>query len=244
MSGEPEDDVARRWRWAEPGAVLLDGFHAVKHAVRFGARLRCVVAVDPEGTAGLAADLAPDVAAPLRESAVRVSARLLRELVSRPHPTAVAALADRPEPVAAGRVAPTVLLDNPRHLGNVGAVVRVVAGFGAAGVLTTGDMDPWHPQVVRSAAGLHFATGVARTGLERLPRGPLLALDAGGEDIRSVAIPDDAVLAFGSERRGLSERVWARADGVLSLPMRDGVSSYNLATSVAMVLFHWSTRAR
>jgi RNA methyltransferase, TrmH family len=132
-----------------------------------------------------------------------------------------------------------VVLDNPRHLGNVGAVVRLVAGAGAGGVITTGTADPWHPGAVRAAAGLHFATAVARLDPAELPPWPLYALDPAGDDIREVTIPSHALIAFGSERAGLSPTLRARATRLLALPMRPQVSSYNLATSVAMALFHW-----
>ena len=53
-------------------------------------------------------------------------------------------------------------------------------------------------------------------------------------------IPDNAVLAFGSERHGLSEEVREKATRIVRLPMRAKVSSYNLTTSVAMGLYHWA----
>lgn len=136
-----------------------------------------------------------------------------------------------------------MVLDHPRNLGNAGAVIRLAAGFGATGVVTIGPLDPWHPTVVRGGAGLHFATAVERLTADELPAGPLFALDPEGDDIRGVKLPDDAVLAFGSERSGLSAELRARTDHLLSLPMRPQVSSYNLATSVAMTLYHWSAGA-
>ena len=66
---------------------------------------------------------------------------------------------------------------------------------------------------------------------------PLLALDPEGEPISLPAIDPRRVLAFGTERDGLSDGLLARADGRISIPMRPGVSSLNLATSVAAVLF-------
>jgi TrmH family RNA methyltransferase len=133
--------------------------------------------------------------------------------------------------------APLVLLEDPRHFGNLGAVVRVAAAVEAAGVLTTGRQDPWDPVAVRGSAGLHFALPVAR--VERLPNSsrPLLALDPGGEELRPELVPPRALLAFGTERAGLSEELLERADARLRLPMREGVSSLNLATSVAAVLY-------
>jgi TrmH family RNA methyltransferase len=130
-----------------------------------------------------------------------------------------------------------VLLEDPRNMGNVGACVRVAAAAGAAAVLTTGENDPWLPDAVRGAAGLHFALPVA--AVESLPESdrPLLALDPDGEELRPGMLPPRAVLAFGTERHGISSELLDRADARVAIPMREGVSSLNLATSVAVVLF-------
>ncbi len=50
-------------------------------------------------------------------------------------------------------------------------------------------------------------------------------------------MPAAVVLAFGTERDGLTDELLARADMRLALPMRDGVSSLNLATAVSAVLY-------
>ncbi|MER6915193.1 TrmH family RNA methyltransferase [Streptomyces sp. NPDC000594] len=230
----------------EPETVLLDGFHALKHALRFGAEVRTALTSDREAVLALADDLAPDVRERVAGLLTEVPLETLRELVPRVHPTRVAALALRPDRTAnlgllteRPRRSPVVVLDNPRNLGNVGAVVRLAAGFGATGVVTTGDIDPWHPNAVRAGAGLHYATAVERLPGDGLPPGPLLVLDPEGEDIRSMTLPDDALLVFGSERHGVSPELRSRATRLLALPMRPQVSSYNLATSVAMALFHW-----
>ncbi|OXY93048.1 TrmH family RNA methyltransferase [Streptomyces diastatochromogenes] len=240
-------DPVIRWRESAGGAVLLDGFHALKHALRFGAQVPVAVTTDRRAALALADELAGDVRDTLDALLTEVPQETYASLVPRPHPTGVAALAVRPSREASlralahtPRTAPIVVLDNPRNLGNAGAVIRLAAGFGATGVVTTGTLDPWHPTVVRGGAGLHFATAVERLEVEELPAGPLFALDPEGDDIRGTKLPDDAVLAFGSERSGLSAELRARADHLLALPMRPQVSSYNLATSVAMTLYHWS----
>ena len=126
-----------------------------------------------------------------------------------------------------------MLLEDPRHLGNVGAAVRVAAAAGAAALLTTGAADPWDPAALRGAAGLHYALPVGRGD----PPGdrPLVALDPGGEE--ATALPAEATLAFGTERDGLSPALVARADLRVRIPMRAGVSSLNLATAVAVALY-------
>ncbi|MEU4801660.1 RNA methyltransferase [Actinosynnema sp. NPDC023587] len=220
--------------------VVLEGFHAVKHALRFGAVVEPLVVLDRDAAVAFARTHAPDLVEAFGR-AVEVDAAGFARVAGRPHPTGVAGVAARPVVDWAAVVpsSPLVLLDNPRNLGNFGAVVRVSAGLGARGVVSIGTVDPWHPTVVRGSAGLHFALPVARlAGPGELP-GEVIAFDADGEDLRGAHLPDDAVLAFGSERHGLSDAVRERADRVVSLPMRPKVSSYNLTTSVAMALYHW-----
>lgn len=246
-----EEELRALWRArsADPRWVLLVGLHPVKHALRFGAEVGPLVTDDPDRVLRLAATLAADVVPVLRDRLLPVDRATFGELAGGlaggSERTGVLALARRPEVVLPGqRSAPVVLLEDPRQLGNIGAVVRVVAGLGAAGVLTTGTVDPWHPAVLRGSAGLHFATMVARLTDQQCAglAGPVYALDVAGSAIRGMNIPDNAVLAFGSERRGLSVSLRQRADVLLALPMRSQVSSFNLATSVAMTLYHWVLR--
>lgn len=236
--------LVRRYRAArrDRGLVVLEGLHALKHALRFGAELLDAVASEPRELERLASELAPDVAAALLAQVAPVAPELLAELVPQAPRTGVVAIARRPAVdlaalLADPRPAPLVLLEDPRTMGNMGACVRVAAAADAAGVLTTGGNDPWHPDVVRGAAGLHFALPVA--ALEQPPDGdrPLLAIDPEGEELRPRELPRRAILAFGSERHGLSETLLARADARLRIPMRAGVSSLNLATAVAVALF-------
>lgn len=221
---------------------MLEGFHALKHALRFGADLQEAVAADPGELERLTAELAPDLGGSLVERVVPVGPETLAELVPQAPRTGVVAIAHRPEvdvgrALASERAAPIVLLEDPRTMGNMGACVRVAAAADAAGLLTTGGNDPWHPDALRGAAGLHFALPVA--AIDELPRSdrPLVAIDPGGEDLRPDGLPPRAILAFGTERYGLSEGLLRRAEARLGIPMRPGVSSLNLATSVAAVLF-------
>lgn len=226
----------------DTGLVVLQGFHALKHSLRFGARVELVACSSPQDLAQLAGGLAPDLVAEMRRLAVVLPGEAFRRLGPYVPHTGVVSIARRvvTDPLALLQSeddAPLVLLEDPRHFGNLGAVVRVAAAVEAAGVLTTGRQDPWDPVAVRGSAGLHFALPVAR--VERLPDSSrlLLALDPEGEELRPELVPPRALLAFGTERAGLSEELLERADARLRLPMREGVSSLNLATSVAAVLY-------
>jgi TrmH family RNA methyltransferase len=230
---------------------VLEGFHALKHALRFDAPLLEVVVSKEAPLERLAGALAPDLGARLQELAQAVEPSVFAQLAPLAPPTGVIALARRragdPGALLANpRASPVILLEDPRDLGNMGACVRVAAAADAAGVLSTGSHDPWHPDALRGAAGLHYALPVAR--LERLPvtpalDRPLLAIDPEGEPLQPGSLSPRAVLAFGTERYGLSDELAARADASVSIPMRPGVSSLNLATSVAAVLFAWRLAA-
>lgn len=242
--GREEHERAVRFRTArrDPELTVVEGFHALKHALRFGAEVVEAVAVDPAALETMAADLAPDLAGRIAGRVETVDRETLAGLVPLVPHTGVAAIARRlrVDPSAAladPAPAPAVLLEQPKNMGNIGACIRVAAAAGAAGVFTTGENDPWHPDAVRGAAGLQFALPVAKVA--SLPRSdrPLLAIDPEGEPLAPGSLPPRAVLAFGTERHGLSDEVFERADARVAIPMREGVSSLNLATSVAIVLF-------
>lgn len=261
-------ETIERYRTArsDPGRAVLEGFHPLKHALRFGAEALEVLSPAREDVLRLADRLAPDVRGRLGEAIVPIPRDLFRELVPRPPGTDVVALARRPSTSAAGVLAvadggPVVALEAPSHLGNLGAAVRVAAAAGAAGVVTTGEHDPWHASALRGSAGLHFAIPVARAegtdrGAEAEPGGPapvgrlapeegdLVAVDPGGEPFGRRGRPRGAVLAFGTERLGLRPETLERADLRVRIPMREGVSSLNLATSVAALLYGWRPRPR
>jgi RNA methyltransferase, TrmH family len=244
----PRFGAARR----DPALAVLEGFHPLKHALRFDAHVLEVVCRDLPELDRLAAQLAPDVSARIHALARQIEPEVFDQLAPLAPSTGVMALAERPrlEPgavLADPRPSPVVLLEDPRDLGNMGACVRVAAAADIAGVLTTGTHDPWHPDALRGAAGLHYAVPVCRLErlevIEALDR-PLLAVDPTGEALDPSELPARALLAFGTERHGLSHEITARAEAHVGIPMRAGVSSLNLATSVAAVLFAWRLSSR
>jgi RNA methyltransferase, TrmH family len=246
MLAMSDDELLRRFRAArrDPGLTVLEGFHALKHALRFGAEVESAVGTDPDELERMAAELAPDLAGRFAALVRPIDAGELAGLVPQAPRTGVVAVARRKRAdlaaaLADRREAPVVLLEQPRNMGNLGACVRVAAAADAAALLSIGENDPWHPDAVRGAAGLHYALP-AVAAVERAPSEAgrlLLALDPEGEEIDPAALPPRAILAFGTERHGLSDELLAAADGRVALPMRAGVSSLNLATAVAAVLY-------
>ena len=78
---------------ADPALAVLEGLHALKHALRFGADVLRIAAPDPDAVLALAARVAPDL---------ELGGRVERApLGRRAHHTGVAAVARRPSPPAA-----------------------------------------------------------------------------------------------------------------------------------------------
>lgn len=254
MTDQERYQRARR----DPNLVVIEGFHALKHALRFGGLVVDVVTDNPTGLEDLSRTLGADTWSAMSASGVLrgVTSAAFAGLSPSPHPTRIIALAERPRldparvlcdvfpptPNAPARTSHVVLLDDPRHAGNIGAAVRVAAAAGAAGLFVAGPADPWNAAAVRGGAGLQFALPVGRVDFVPATTRAIIAIDPDGEDISSDdaggTIPYGSILVFGSERDGISEALLARAEKRVRIPMRAGVSSLNLATAVAIILYH------
>ena len=115
-----------------------------------------------------------------------------------------------------------ILLEEPRHLGNLGACVRVAAAAGAAGVITTGTSDPWHADALRGSAGLHFALPVARSRVIRTGDRPLIALDPEGEPLRRGACRSARSWPSAPSATASPTSCWPAPTLRLALPMSPG----------------------
>ena len=243
MGRKPLIDRFRAAR-TDQALAVLEGFHPLKHALRFGAKITDVVTADAAKLDRLAIEYAPDAAPWIRANHSVIPEDEFSRLSPVTPSTGVISIAERPpvslaDMLASPGPAPVVMLERPRNLFNIGAAIRVAAAAGAAGVVTTGPQDPWHPAAIVTATGLQYALPVTRTtDVPRCDR-PLVAVDPGGQPLSGWTVPSRAVLAFGTERDGLSQELVDLADSHVSIPMTDGVSSLNLATAVAVMLYSW-----
>lgn len=221
--------------------TVIEGVQALKHAVRFDAKIEEVITCDMSMLAKLLQELAPDISQKVLYAAEVVEPEIFEQLSSRPIRTRVISLARRPkyniDTIARNR--PVVVLEDPKDLDNVGAVVRVASAANAAAVITVGNVDIWHPLAIRGGAGLQYATPVfsfKQFNLRTLQR-RLIAMDPTGDNISIIKPVQNAVFIFGTERHGITPKTLEDADQKLRLQMKPGVSSMNLATSVAATLY-------
>jgi TrmH family RNA methyltransferase len=138
-----------------------------------------------------------------------------------------------------------ILLENVQDPGNVGTVIRTAAAMGIETVLLCGACaDVYSPKTARATMGaifreklLHCTASEARALADR--NGLKLygaALSERAVDIRALPLKN-AVVAIGSEGRGLSEELLENCDGELIIPMSPGSESLNAAVAAAIVLW-------
>jgi TrmH family RNA methyltransferase len=224
--------------------VVIEGFHPLKHAMRFNAEFIEIVSPDVKALQELQLQYAPDITDLLQGKVAEIDSEMFNVLARITPATGVMSIAKRPIVDVSGMLAnkdktPVVVLENPRNLFNIGAAVRAASAAGAAGLLNTGDLDPWKPAALTTGVGLQWSLPVSQVSAIPPNNRPLVAVDIGGESLENCSIPDRALLAFGTERQGLSRSVIDAADYHVSIPMEHGVSSLNLACSVAVILYKW-----
>ncbi len=220
--------------------AVIEGIQALKHAVRFGAEIEQIVTCDINQLNKYVTELAPDISHVVFKVVREVDESVFVKLSPQPPRTKVIALGKRKIYTTKDIESDGVIvhLEDPRDLENIGAVIRVCAAADIAAVAISGPVDVWHPAVIRGAAGLQYALPVLNIPLSDIRTGrQLIALDPTGSLVSQQKIPKNAVLLFGTERHGISKNMLDQADSIVRLPMQKGVSSLNLATSVAATLY-------
>jgi TrmH family RNA methyltransferase len=163
-------------------------------------------------------------------------------LVPMPEPAPIERLLD---PATGGRpvLLVAVEVEDP---GNVGALCRTALASGAAGLVTVGISDPYHPRAVRTSMGSLFKLPIARS---RTLREVLAELRAhGATTVAAVSTggaplpgedpgPGPVAVLVGREAFGLSQEALAAVDRRVSIPMATGVDSFSVNAAAAILLY-------
>jgi tRNA G18 (ribose-2'-O)-methylase SpoU len=137
-------------------------------------------------------------------------------------------------------------VDNPE---NLGAIVRLADVFGAETVVASGRCpDPLSRRVLRVSMGTALRTPVVVEAdlpgsLESLKRdhrfeAVAAVVDPSAEPLGRYAPSGRVALVFGSEGHGLDPDWLDRCDRRVTIPMRAGAESLNLAVAAGIVLHH------
>jgi len=241
--------------------VLLDGEHLVHEA------LACDIAVEiaafSEKQLGNARSPLSRIARDVKKRGGRVltvNDQVLAAMSPVQHPSGVVAIGRaRPADLrvvmsAAADLPLVVVLAGLQDPGNVGAIIRAAAAFGASGVIALdGSANPFGWKALRGAMGGTFRIPVAARGL--LPEviaaahhtGVRLvaAVPRGGTPLPALDLRVPTAIVLGGEGAGVSPETLGAVHDTVTIPMgapalRPGsgqVESLNVAVAAAVILY-------
>jgi TrmH family RNA methyltransferase len=230
--------------------VLLDGAHLIREALGARVRLRTVLVSARYRVDAPPLDRTLPAIAAAAGAAVHEATQSVIEAASPVRTSSgIVAIAewDAAPLVATFVPAPamTIGLVDVQDPGNVGAVVRSADALGATGVLAldrTAHPGGW--KALRGSMGSTFRLPVARSGSADAvssARGAGLRVIATVADRGTPPADLDFSLAtlvlLGNEGSGLDAATAAAADERLTVPMRPGVDSLNVAVTAALLLY-------
>jgi len=142
---------------------------------------------------------------------------------------------------------PVVCLDGAQDPRNLGAIVRVADGAGAAGIVIPRRGSPGvTPTVAKASAGAVEHMPIVQVGSmvgflhDARGGGRRVAIGAdpeGGRDYRELTWPRDLLLVMGSEGEGLRPKVREECDHLATIPMAGRVASLNISVATAILLY-------
>lgn len=226
--------------------AVAEGPHLVAAALERGRRLEALVVSE----SGLSR---PEIARLVDKAGtapVVLADRLFRATFDVDSPQGVAAEISTDTAAAATRKGDLVFLEAVQDPGNVGAIIRSAAAFGAASVVVDPKCaDPWSPKALRGGMGGHFGLEIRQCRaleeeLRAFPGGIVAAVSAGGASLDRAELEEPVGWLFGSEGAGLSPAVVALAAQRVTIPIAASSESLNVAAAAAICLYEAASRRR
>lgn len=223
---------------AESGEFICDGIKMLEEAAAAGREIRSVLWKDaPSETAS---------AEFLKKTAQYCCPKDLFDyaspMVNSPGPVFTVSVSEIED---TQKLRNAIVLENVQDPGNVGTVIRTAAAFEIEAVILCGSCaDVYNPKTVRSTMGAIFRQKVICAQREDIRRiadenglklyGAVLSDRAG--DIRDFRLRE-AMIAVGSEGKGLSREFTDMCDGELIIPMNPRSESLNAAVAASVIMW-------
>lgn len=217
----------------ESGLYLAEGVKPVKEAFLTGQKV--IALLGTERGYALLGDYSCEKKEVLSED-------VFKSVSSEKSPQGIIAVIEKPKNNLCGCEGNSLLLDGVSDPSNVGAIIRTAAAAGYKTVYITNDCaDPYSPKAVRaSMSGIYrveIKSGSREDVLGAINK-PILVADMKGKNLFSFGIKEEFCLVIGNEGNGVSEKVRARADILVSIPMQNGVESLNASVSAGIIMYH------
>jgi tRNA G18 (ribose-2'-O)-methylase SpoU len=134
---------------------------------------------------------------------------------------------------------------------NLGSLLRIAAGFGAdAMLLGERSCDPFYRQSIRVSMGTVFSLNLLQSqdllsdlrSMKKQWGVELIAtvLDESAQPLSEAQRGERVGLLFGNEAQGLPQDILAECDRRVTIPMKLGTDSLNVAIAAAVTLYHFT----
>ena len=170
-----------------------------------------------------------------------LSESLFRAIVDAENPPGIAAEIAIPDAERRPSLQ-SVFLEGVQDPGNVGAIIRSAAAFGAGQiVLDRGCADPWSPKVLRAGMGGHFRIALRQVedlgmDLKSFPGKLVCTVPRGGVKLGDADLGGQIGWVFGAEGQGVSEPVQKMAALRITIGTAPATESLNVAAAAAICL--------
>jgi TrmH family RNA methyltransferase len=185
-----------------------------------------------------------------------VSQQVFNSLADKDNPAGLLAVIRQPnlalEDLDLAKFRKGVALVAPQDPGNIGSILRSIDASGSSGLLLLDDSaydqycaDPYHPSAVRASMGAIFWLPIVKTGFAAFygwvkAHGFTLygtSAHANLDYCQVEGYRQPLILLMGSERQGLYPNQASACDVMVKMPMLGRVTSLNLASATAIMLY-------
>ncbi len=177
-----------------------------------------------------------------RTQAYYISDSLMQSLSDTVTPYGMIAVMKMPTPEFSLPNGNAILLDGVSDPGNIGTIIRTAAACDFKNIYLLDTADPYSPKVVRATLGGLFKVNLVPVTLEQaiylVENTSSISLDMGGEDLLSTELKAPVTIVAGSEAHGIRDEISQKSKKVLSLPMKNGIESLNVAVATAVALYN------
>ncbi|MCU0105447.1 RNA methyltransferase [Acholeplasma vituli] len=140
-----------------------------------------------------------------------------------------------------------LMLDDVQDPGNLGTLIRSAVGFGFTTIIASNNSaDFYNDKTIRATQGNLFYANLIRTDLkseiESLKKDGYTifatALHQKAIDIKSIQVPEKAVLVLGNEGAGVSKEILDLSDYCVFIKTKD-IESLNVAMAGSIIMYEW-----
>jgi len=135
----------------------------------------------------------------------------------------------------------TLALDTIQDPGNMGTLIRTADWFDVKQIMCSpGCADQYNPKVVQASMGsigrVMLKYGPLAEWIQQHQQIPSLAAALEGTDIRTMAVPKEAIIIIGNEAHGISAEVMAVVKETITIKRMGRAESLNAAVAAGIIL--------